>query len=142
MKIKRLTSFDYDNLVALWEEAGLSYRPHGRDSREAIQEQIQKSPDLFLGAFLEEELIGCIVASFDGRKGWINRLAVLPEYRNQGIAQTLIHAAELALKRKGVEVTGVLIFETNEPSLALFQKMGFKVHEDIIYLSKRKSEKS
>jgi ribosomal protein S18 acetylase RimI-like enzyme len=142
MKIKRLTPSDYDNLVTLWEKAGLSYRPRGRDSKKAIQEQIQESPDLFLGAYLEEELIGCVVASFDGRKGWINRLAVLPEYRRQGIAQTLIQATELALKRRGAEVTGVLIFETNEPSLALFQKMGFKAHEDIVYLSKRKSEKS
>ena len=140
--IRRLTDKDYDSLLTLWEKAGLSCRPKGRDSKEAIQKQIEEAPDLFLGAFLEEELVGCIIASFDGRKGWINRLAVLPEHRRRGIAQILISAADEALQKKGAQVIGALIFDTNEPSLELFQKMGYKIAEDILYLSKRESEES
>ena len=142
MKIKRLTPADYDVLVNLWVKAGLSFRPEGRDSKPALQTQIKETPDLFLGAFLEDELIGCVIASCDGRKGWINRLAVLPDYRRQGIAQALLQAAETALKRRGVDVVGALIFEANVSSLNLFQKMGYTSHEDIRYVSKRKSEDS
>lgn len=142
MQIKSLTPADYDDLVTLWEKAGLSYRAEGRDSKKSVQQQIEENADLFLGAFSKGELVGCVVATYDGRKGWINRLAVLPAYRRQGIAQKLIIAAEKALKRRGAEVIGALIFESNIPSLELFQKMGYTLYEDIQYLSKRESEKS
>lgn len=140
--IRRLTHADYDNIITLWEKAGLPYKPKGRDSREAIKTQMQNTPDLFLGSFLEEELIGCVIASFDGRKGWINRLAVLPDYQGLGIAQMLICAAEEALEKRGAHVIGTLIFDTNEPSIKLFEKMGYNLSKDILYLSKRKSEES
>lgn len=140
--ITPLTEKDYTGIVDLWEKAGLSYRPKGRDSKKAIQEQIEENPDLFLGFFLNNELIGCVIATFDGRKGWINRVAVLPEYRRQGIGTQLVKAAEKALKKRGAAVIGVLIFETNTPSLHLFQKMGYVTSNNILYLSKREYEES
>ncbi len=140
--IKPLTKKDYPAMVTLWEKAGLPYRPRGRDSEKAIQNQMEENPDLFLGAFLNNELIGCIIATFDGRKGWINRVAVLPEYQRQGIGVNLVKAAEKALKERGAAVIGVLIFETNKQSLALFKKVGYSISKDILYLSKRESEES
>jgi ribosomal protein S18 acetylase RimI-like enzyme len=142
LQIRSLNKRDYNNLIILWEKAGLPYKPTGRDSREAIQRQVEENPDFFLGAFLEDELVGCVIASFDGRKGWINRVAVSPEQRKNKIATRLIRAAEKALKKRGAEVIGVLIYKTNEPSLRLFQKIGYSAAEDILYLSKRESEES
>lgn len=138
--IRSLVREDYDDLVTLWEESGLSYRPMGRDSKELLQKQIEENPDLYLGAFIDDKLIGCVLATFDGRKGWINRLAVSPGYRRLGIGQQLIDAAEKALKKRGSSVIGVLIFDTNTPSLSLFEKMGYSIHNDIRYVSKRNSE--
>lgn len=91
---------------------------------------------------MKDEMVGSVIASYDGRKGWINRVAVSPEYRRQGIAQKLISASEEALKKRGAEVIGVLIFESNAPSLALFQNLGYETDESILYLSKRKSTES
>lgn len=140
--IKPLTIKDYPAMVTLWEKAGLPYKPKGRDSKKAIQKQMAENPDLFLGAFLNNELIGCIIATFDGRKGWINRVAVLPEYQRQGIGVQLVKAAEKVLKERGAHVIGVLIFDTNKLSLTLFQKVGYYISKDILYLSKRESDKS
>ncbi|MBU7046696.1 MAG: GNAT family N-acetyltransferase [Theionarchaea archaeon] len=138
--IRSLVQEDYDDMVTLWEESGLSYRSKGRDSKELLQKQIEENPDLYLGAFINDKLIGCVLATFDGRKGWINRLAVSPEYRKRGIGQQLIDAAEKALKMRGATVIGVLIFDTNTPSLNLFEKMGYTIHDNIQYVSKRDSE--
>lgn len=140
--IRELIPSDYDLLVSLWEKAGLPYRSRGRDSREALQNQMRENPAFFLGAFMKDEMVGSIIASYDGRKGWINRVAVSPEHRRQGIAQQLISAAEEALKKRGAEVIGVLIFESNAPSLALFQRLGYETDESVLYLSKRKSTES
>ena len=138
--IRSLVQEDYDDMVTLWEESGLSYRSKGRDSKELLQKQIEENPDLYLGALINDKLIGCVLATFDGRKGWINRLAVSPEYRKQGIGQQLIDAAEKALKKRGATVIGVLIFDTNTASLNLFEKMGYTIHDNIQYMSKRDSE--
>lgn len=137
IEIRVLSPDHYDHLVSLWEKAGLSYRPKGRDSREEIARQMEEDPDFFLGAFLDGEMVGCIIATFDGRKGWINRLAVLPEHRRQGIAQVLITGAEDALRKRGAEVIGILIYEDNIASLNLFQRMGYLIGADLVYLSKR-----
>ena len=50
MIIRQLAVEDYDALVALWEEAGLSYRPNGRDCREKIAHEIAGTTAIFLVA--------------------------------------------------------------------------------------------
>jgi len=142
VEIRQFTIGNYDELISLWERAGLQYKPRGRDSREALQAEMEQSPDLHLGAFQGGELIGSIIASFDGRKGWINRLAVDPVYRRKGIATLLVQAAEQALQRRGARVIGALIFSTNTPSLRLFEEMEYQKGEDNIYVSKRENTES
>jgi len=140
VEIRRLVPDDYEKMIRLWEEAGLPYKPKGRDSRESIEKQMKENPDFFIGAFDGERLIGTVIASFDGRKGWINRLAVHPEYRRRGIGQLLIRKAETVLKEKGAWVICALIERENKPSLSLFEKCGYKPSNDIVYVSKRESD--
>jgi len=95
-----------------------------------------------LGAEEEGRLIGVVMVSHDGRKGWINRLAVEPEYRRQGLGARLIAAAEEELHGQGVEVIAALIEGENESSLNLFQKEGYLLAREIFYLSKRPGEEA
>jgi ribosomal protein S18 acetylase RimI-like enzyme len=124
-------------MIALWERAGLSHRPEGRDSRAAIAAQMERDPELFLGAFNRERLLGTLIASDDGRKGWMNRLAVDPEHRGQGIAKRLIAEAERRLRGRGRRIIAVLVEDWNSASLALFQSCGYALDRSILYLSKR-----
>ncbi|HLE65287.1 MAG TPA: GNAT family N-acetyltransferase [Candidatus Bathyarchaeia archaeon] len=131
---------DYDALLSLWNKAGFSHRPEGRDSKSSIIAQMRRDKGLFLGAFRENRLVGSVIASYDGRKGWINRLAVDPEERRKGIAKVLIETAESVLRDRGSLIIAALVEADNSPSIALFQKCGYKVHRDILYLTKRESE--
>lgn len=142
VKIRHLTIRDYEDLISLWERSGLPYKPRGRDSRETLKAEIENSPNLYLGAFQGGDLVGSLIASFDGRKGWINRLAVAPEYRRRGIANLLVQAAEQALEAKGARVIGALILHANVPSLKFFEKRGYQTDEDIVYVSKRDNTES
>ena len=139
VEIQALEPSDYDALLALWKTAGLPHRPKGRDSREAITSQMRRDPGLFLGAFLEDRLVGSVIASFDGRKGWINRLAVDPDERRQGIGRKLTEEAERVLRARGSQITGALVEADNSQSLALFEKCGYTIHKDMLYLTKRDS---
>lgn len=91
---------------------------------------------------LEESgrLIGCVVATNDTRKGWINRLVVDPDHRRKGHARRLIRAAEDVLRRQGMTLLAAQIEDWNTESLALFEEEGYHVHRDVIYVSKRESD--
>jgi ribosomal protein S18 acetylase RimI-like enzyme len=86
-------------MVKVWKRAGLPYKPKGRDSPEVMAKTMLEFPNLFLGAFSEDRL-GVVIGSYETRmKGWINRLAVNPQYQKQGIAQQLVTRIEKELKR-------------------------------------------
>ncbi|MBI2846159.1 MAG: GNAT family N-acetyltransferase [Chloroflexi bacterium] len=140
MTIRPLTIADYDQLLALWEKAGLHFRPKGRDSREAIAQQIESGKVLFLGAEEEGELVGVVAVSDDGRKGWLNRIAVDPNYRRRGLAKELTMAGEEELEKKGIGIYAALVEEDNQASLNLLAKAGYTLRRDILYLRKTKSE--
>ncbi len=135
--IRSLTHTDYDPLIELWRAAGLDHRPLGRDSHESISRQLIQYPDSLWGYFLEDTLIASIMITDDGRKGWINRLAVHPEFRNQGIAGEFIRFAESLLQKKGIAIFAALIEAENLPSISRFETCGYAIHNDIIYLTRR-----
>lgn len=139
LKIRDFEIEEYDILIELWEKTGLPYRPLGRDSKENISKQIEQPNISFLFVEVEDKIIGSIIISHDGRKGWINRVAILPEYRNLGIASLLIDDAEKRLKKIGIKIVASLIEDWNLKSLKLFDKLGYIRHPDIIYFTKRES---
>ena len=140
MKIKPISIDYYESIIALWEKAKLPYKPKGRDSKEELKKQMQRDPDLFFGAFEDNKLIGTVFATDDGRKGWINRLAVHPDYSGKGIGKILCQKAESQLQIRGIKIICTLVEDWNKVSLEFFKKVGYKKHDDIFYLSKREDE--
>ena len=124
-------------MVALWKEAGLEYRPNGRDGKLSIVIQMSMDPELFLGAFQDGRLIGSVIATFDGRRGWINRLATVPEERRKGVAKALIGRAEKLLRQRGAMIIGAHVERENTASFRFFESCGYNLRGDIVYVSKR-----
>jgi ribosomal protein S18 acetylase RimI-like enzyme len=140
-EIRRLTIKDHDSMTKVWERAGLPYKPKGRDSRENTAKQMELFPEFYLGAFHGNKLVGVVIASYESRmKGWINRLAVDPAYQRQGVAEQLVRKAEKTLKKHGAKIFCALIELPNDKSVGLFQKMGYAVYKDILYVTKRESK--
>lgn len=141
MWVRKLIIDDYGDIVKLWERAFLPYKPEGRDSRLSIAFEMEANPSFFIGAFEGNKLVGTVVASWDLRKGWINRLAVDPTYQRRGVAKTLIAEAEKVLKKRGAKIICALIEDYNSGSMGLFKKCGYIEDRDVIYFSKRESNK-
>ena len=140
MEIRRLTINDYKEMVRLWLTATLPFKPKGRDSKKAIAVEMKENPDFFLGAFEDTLLVGTVIISCDVRKGWINRLAVNPNYRHRGIAKALIAESERTLRKHGIRIFCALIEDYNAISKKLFKECGYVEHHDITYFSKRDSD--
>ena len=140
--IRQLGLDDYDELLALWQRAGLhSLRLQGRDSRDSLARQLASGVQTVLGLEVNGQLVGAVVATHDSRKGWINRLAVDPDHRRHGYATRLIQAAEETLREQGLHVIAAFVESDNPASLALFQKAGYvEIDTSIHYLTKRDSK--
>ena len=139
--IRQLKSEDYDSVISLWNSANLSVRPKGRDSYKKINEQIRSNNTILLVAEFNKNIVGTILGTHDGRKGWINRLAVDAEFRRKNIAKRLVSEIERRFEKIGLEVVACLIEGRNTVSVEVFKKLGYE-EWDVKYFSKRKSSKS
>jgi len=139
LRIRDMSIDDYDALVSLWEEGGLPYRPQGRDQKERIAREIDGPCSVFLAAEDDGRVVGAVLGTHDGRKGWINRLVVAPPHRGRGIGAALVAEAERRLASLGIEIVTCLIETWNDGSMRFFEKLGFVAHNECIYYSKRKS---
>jgi len=137
IKIRNLREAELRDLRELWTRAGLGFRPKGRDSMSNLRRQRRDDPSLFLGAFDGKRMIGAVIASDDGRKAWINRLAVSTEARGKGIGTELIRRCESTLRRRGRHIFCVHIEHDNPESMKLFETNGYKRETEIFYFTKR-----
>ncbi len=140
VRVREFHTGDYDRVMALWTEGGLPLKPQGRDSRENIERQIAL-PNVHVRVAEAGEggpVVGTVLATHDGRKGWINRLAVDSGSRRKGIGAALVRAAEAWLESQGMDILACLIEEDNAVSMAVFENLGYKKHPEIIYFAKRK----
>ena len=137
VKVKPIVSRELPDVIRVWKDSGLSYRPTGRDNPARLRKQLRENPGYFLAAYANGEMVAVALITDDGRKGWINRLAVLPKYRRKGVALSLIRASEDVLRKKGIHLFCVNIEGDNEESKELFEKAGYVFESDILYFTKR-----
>ena len=131
---------EYDRILELWKMCDLPYKPEGRDKKENIEKEIEKQPEYWIGVYYGDELVGIIVGTDDGRKGWINRLAVDEDYQGMGLGKELVKRLEDVFEEKGFKIWAALIEPDNPEAMRFFEKMGFE-DLDIKYYSKRESDK-
>ncbi len=137
MPIKQLTIRDYTEIRRIWDDAGLPVRPSGRDSFQNLKKQLSTGNVTILADELDGKIRGLVLLSHDERKGWINRLAVVPKYRRQGIASGLLKSAEEYFRNIGIEIFVALIEAESVSSIKCFEQNEFKYWDNIYYFSKR-----
>ena len=141
MEIVKLSIKDYDEFFNIWKKSGLPIRPEGRDSIEAMRIQFKSSNFCMLAAKEKEEICAVVMLTDDTRKGWVNRLAVIPEKRCIGIAKMLLNTSEDYFRKKGIDIFCCLIEDYNDQSKKFFRNNDYVVTNEIYYASKRLNEK-
>ena len=136
MEIQPFRIEDYDHLLSLWVRTGLPHDQETRDNRKALEGQLFDDHVLILVLKDQGQIVGSIVASHDGRKGWINRLAIDPDYRGRRLAARLLEAAEKFLVEAGIRIIADLIEDENTPSMAAFKRCGYDAWSGIVYFRK------
>lgn len=112
-------------------------RPKGRDTRAELERQSKETTAVYLVAEVDGRLAGAVLGTHDGRKGWVNRLAVSPSYERRGLAGELLAETERRLAALGIGIFACLVEDWNVDAKTFFEKSGYKPFRDITYLTKR-----
>ena len=136
-EMRNLRPGDYDEIIRIWTECGLHVKPKGRDSKAHILSEMADTPDFLIGACIEDKLIGVVVGSYDGRRGCVNRLAVVKEFRKHGVAQELINICEERLTAAGALVIYALIEVGNIPWQTRFKQRNYSHNDGLMFSFKR-----
>ena len=125
---------DTEQIVALWQACGLT-RPWN-DPRKDIERKLQEEPELFIVAEREGELLGSVMAGYDGHRGWIYYLSVLPAQQAQGVGKSLVLQAEQKLLAKGCPKIQLMIRSDNSSVRAFYSALGYE-SADVVVMGKR-----
>lgn len=134
MQIHEFNIDEYEMVLELWKATGLILRPG--DDLEGIKLKLQRDPDLFLVAEESQEIIGTVMGAWDGRRGWINHLAVKPDHQRRGIGSALVQEVERRLVTKGARKANAQVYQWNAKSIEFFKAVGYEVHSDLIMIGK------
>lgn len=134
MQIRVFRSEDEEAVVKLWTDCGLvvSWNNPHLDIRRKLKVQ----PGMFLVACIEEKVIGSVMAGYEGHRGWINYLAVHPDYRNKGFAVQLMNRAEELLRAIGCPKINLQVRTSNTEVIEFYKGIGFSA-DDAVSLGKR-----
>lgn len=127
--IRSYQEADENAVVALWSVCGLIVPQN--DPRKDIARKVADSPELFLIAESGGRLIGSCMAGYEGHRGWINYLAVHPDFQRQGLATRLMSEAQQILIGLGCPKINLQIRRTNPTVRAFYESLGFTEDEVI-----------
>ena len=134
--IRIMSITDYDGVYNLWINTPGMGLNSTDDSREGIEKYLKRNPTSSFVAECEGIIIGVIMAGHDGRRGYIHHTAVLPTYRNQGVAKRLVDCAIAALDNEGINKVGLVVFKKNDIGNGFWENIGFVDRDDLVYRNK------
>ena len=123
MAIRPFADADEEAVVALWGACGL-LRPWN-DPHKDIARKRQVQPELFLVAVLDGQVVGTVMAGYEGHRGWVNYLAVSPDRRHEGWGRALMAEAERLLLAMGCPKINLQVREGNDEVLAFYRRCGY-----------------
>ncbi|WP_395572374.1 GNAT family N-acetyltransferase [Streptomyces sp. BK79] len=114
---------DLDAVLAFWKTAaeGTSIS----DDRGGVERLVARDPEVLILAERAGELVGTVIAGFDGWRCHLYRLAVHPDHRRRGIGSALLTAAEERFVRLGGRRGDAMVLERNERAQHAWRAAGY-----------------
>lgn len=130
MKMREMTIADYSEVMSLLQGAS-GVRLRDADSREATERYLARNAGLSFVAVEDGQLIGCVMCGHDGRRGYLQHLAVAPSHRRQGIGSALVAGCVSALEGHGILKLHIDVLVDNTAAAAFWARRGWKKRDDI-----------
>lgn len=134
--LRPAVSSDAAGLIELWQAAGLRVRRTSVADLAAELERLgEREPRLALVLAEPGGLVGSLIGTFDGRRGWVNRLAVLPERQGRGLGRMLLGSFEDRLRELGCRKINLLVAADNAEVVEFYRAAGYD-REEMLFLER------
>src|SRR5580704_17050584 len=108
---------DEAGVISLWA-AAFPDEPAQNVPLDDIHRKLAVQRELFLAGELDGRIVATVMAGFDGHRGWVYRVAVLPNLQKQGIGQAMMAEAEKKLVEIGCTKINLQVRSTNQGVVA------------------------
>lgn len=134
MQITTAKESDREDVIALWEACGLtrSWNDPAADYHRALATQTSA----ILLANQEASILASVMTGFDGHRGWVYYLGVLPDHRGRGLGRILMAAAEAWLRDRGAPKIQLMVRDDNEAALGFYKALGYEL-QPVVTIGKR-----
>ena len=134
MAIRPAGVSDAAGLAVLWREAGLRF--DAARVADELRSVLARGPGLILVEVDDDgEMAGAVLGTFDGRRGWVNRLAVRQDRRGRGIGKRLMAELEERLAAIGCPKINLLVERDNADVVSFYAALGYQT-DDVIFMGK------
>jgi N-acetylglutamate synthase len=134
IEINEMTMADYDEVLSLLRASpGAVIR--GADSREGTERYLVRNPKLSFVARCGTRLIGCVMCGHDGRRGYLQHLAIDPTHQRRGVGTALVGRCLMELRRLGIDKTHIDVFVANVAAHQYWTNRRWKRRDDIVRYS-------
>lgn len=115
---------DVPTVLAFWRGAAEdAHRPS--DSADALRRLVERDPEALWLAVDGREIVGSLIAGWDGWRFHLYRLAVAPTHRRRGVAQRLLSAAEQRFAEHGATRIDAMVLDENTEAHGFWQAAGY-----------------
>ena len=129
MLIRRYQHIDRRPLIDLWTQVFNDQQPHNSPAR-MIDAKLAVDDLIFL-ALLDKQVVGGCMAGYDGHRGWLYAVAILPEKRRNGIGAALVKETIAALNSLGCIKVNLQIRSHNRQVADFYQALGFNIEDRV-----------
>ena len=122
MTVRPAAARDIPAVLALWDSARSAHAVTA-DTVERVVPLVESGALLVADA--DGDVIGAVIAAFDGWRGSFYRLAVAPAWRRRGVARRLVAAGEVRLRALGAPRVSALVAFDDEVARGFWRSVGF-----------------
>jgi ribosomal protein S18 acetylase RimI-like enzyme len=130
VEIRACRPADIAGVLALWALARSDHAVTA-DRAEDVERLLADGEGALHVAEREGEIIGALIAAWDGWRGNLYRLAVHPTHRRRGIASALLLAGEQHLRRAGARRVTALVAYDDAEAGAFWDATGYPQDQEI-----------
>lgn len=141
IQIKEFNNLKHRSQVIILWQTVFGYEAAHNSPDVVIDKKLQNKDNLFFVALDEHEVVGTVMAGYDGHRGWIYSIAVHPDHQKRGIGSNLLSFTQGKLETLGCLKVNLQIMDGNEAVQSFYLSNGYSVEQRVSMGKKLYDEK-